>query len=271
MRKLLLLLPIAVLLTLVPTLHALPGAGKAARETAEFIAAKWGREAAGEGLETSVRALIRTHGDEIVPLLRHHGPDLIRVASRHGDDAIPLIHRFGDDGMEVLLRSGDEVMDQVRRFGDDAMEIAIRHPGVGERLVAELGEDGIRLGKTLSTEETIQTLRLLPVLKKEGGVEPFVKAVDRYGSAVFTYIGRHPEVALGGAALALLLAKPEIVVEAIETAGTAIGRGAHAAGTEAIGDNWLPWTAIFLLLISAIYAAPRFLAVWLKHRRPANK
>src|SRR5690625_4342600 len=218
-----------ILLLLLPQLEAMPGTGKLARETSGYIVRKFGKSAAGEGLETTVAKLIRKHGEEIAPLLRKHGPPMIHLMEEVGSDALPLIRKFGNEGIEVLVRSGNRVLAQVRRYGDDAMEIAIRHRGVGENLIAELGEEGIRLGRKLSTEEVVQTLRLLPELKKQNGVSIFVRAVDRHGSAVFRYLGEHPEVAAGGGARALLAAKQEIVVGAGALTGTGIGRGVRAA------------------------------------------
>ena len=259
-----------LLLSFVSPIEAVPGSGKLVRETAEYMVKKWGRETVGEGIEASVAKLVRQHGEEIAPLLRKNGPQMIRVMEDLGAEALPLIRRFGNDGIEVLARSGETVLTQVRRFGDDAMEVAIRHRGIGENLIAELGEEGVRLGKQLSTEEVVQTLKLLPALKSQNGVQAFIGAVDQYGSAVFRYIGRHPEVAAGGAALALLLAKPEIVIDGLEAVGTGVGRGVRAAGEEIIGvGNPLTrmiWVALIFALITAIVAGPRFVRAWLAHR-----
>lgn len=258
------------------------GAGKVARETAEYLVSKWG-QGAGEGVENltvAVNRLIREHGEEVVPLFRRHGPDAVQAASRYGREGVGLIQRFGDDGLEVLLRSGDEIVTLVRRHGDGAMEVAIKHRGVGERLVSELGDEGVRLGRKLTTEEVSSMLRLIPKLREGDNLQRFVEIVDHYGSAVFTYIARHPEVVLGGSALALLLANPEVIGTAIETVGEGIGRGIgggiQSAGEEVLGrgfsvTRWA-WAGIVCGLILIVFAGPRYLQVLLERPyRPERK
>ena len=82
----------------------------AAREVAEYVVKKFGKEAGEEGVELlakKIETLAVRHGDEVFEAVRKVGPRAIRYAEEAGENgprAIGLMARFGDDAVWVRGR-----------------------------------------------------------------------------------------------------------------------------------------------------------------------
>lgn len=249
--------------------HALPGSGKAIREGAEQAAARLGREGT-EGVSAAMarqaERLVLRHGDEAAVLFQRFGPDAVTVVGRYGDDGVRLLSRYGNDGIAVMMRSGDEVLPLVRRYGDDVMEAAIRHPGIGEKLVAQFGADGVRMARRLPTGEAISVLR-----RSATSATP---AASRSGRAM-AFAGKHPETVLGAAAVGLLVVKPEWFQAFVSNVSKGVGQALRSGLEGLFGEaaaGWAIWVLILLVLgtVFLIYGAPRLMLAWLRGRGGAG-
>ena len=138
---------VALSLTFVPATSA--GAyDKAARELAEFLMKKFGKEVAEGGAEKLAGRLASAasrHGDDVLTAVRKVGPRALRLADEageHAPQAMRLITRYGDDAARVLTRP--KAMTLFARYGDDAAEVLIRHQGIAEPLVDGLGQPAVK-------------------------------------------------------------------------------------------------------------------------------
>lgn len=155
------------------------GAERLLQATARFFgkagAREIGEELAEYGGETFVRSmaqrLLREGGEEalekVVALTAQYGPDVLRAFDNSpspttllraldevpSDQVGPAIRRLSAG------RPGQSLATLVQSHGADALRIEIAHPGVGVRLVQNLGDDGIRLSQRLGRDEAITVAR----------------------------------------------------------------------------------------------------------------
>ena len=158
-------------------------ASKIVREAVEFTARKFGKEVAEEGLEkltSRMASLAAKHGDEVVSAaFRKVGPKAGRVISEAGeqaDVALRLLARHGDDGVSLAMRPASLKM--ISRFGDDGAEALLRHGTVGEQVIGQFAEGGVKA----LTQLTSQNGRRLAMLANEGVLKPqLIDVVCRHG------------------------------------------------------------------------------------------
>src|SRR5262245_45550474 len=81
--------------------------GKTAREVADFVVQKFGRESVKEGtaaLARKLETLAAKHGAEVFEATRKVGPSavhLVEDAGTHGAKAANLLARFGDEAISI--------------------------------------------------------------------------------------------------------------------------------------------------------------------------
>lgn len=130
-----------------------------------------GEELAEYGGETFVRnlaqRLVREGGEEalekVVALTSKYGPDVLRAVD-NAPSPTTLLRALDDmptDQVGPAIKrlsagsQGKTLAILVERHGADVLRTEIAHPGVGVRLVQNLGDDGIRLSQRLGREEAI--------------------------------------------------------------------------------------------------------------------
>lgn len=276
---------ILAVLTMTPVASAPAALGSAARKAAgelvEYLGKKFSREMAEEGGEAVVRKSAarvfaragKSHGDDLVRLFRKLGPRSVRMADSYGDDAVRIMSRWGDNGVRLLGRSADDVLPLFRRYGDDALEVCIRHPGVGERLIGEMGEEGIEIGRKLTTDQVIQVLRASPELARQGKLREFGRLAAKSGREIFTFIERHPKLTLGVPAFIYIVNHPEILKPAGEAVGEGVG-GAAGGIVEGVGRALMPEPEdrlIGMLIIGGAVVCTAGLFIFSRHRRKLHR
>ncbi len=235
-------------------LTSLPPAAKAgtatavingAKDTISFIANKFGKDAIEkEGgelvVKTGAENAIEKYGDSVIPIMKNLGPSAVTIINKHGEDSIYILNKWETEGLILLKRSGDSVIPFYKEYGDEAIQICINHPVVGEKLIQNYGAKGIKLGKSLSTDEIIKMVRWAPELKEKGQLDNFADLVNQKGSTVFDKINEliknNKTFLTGAGAVLYVLDNPEI----LEAAGSAVGniaeKGLKGAG-EGIGEG----------------------------------
>lgn len=134
-----------------------------------------GEELAEHGGEAFVRdlaqGLVREGGQEalekVAELTGKYGPDVLRAVD-NAPSPTTILRALDELPAEQVgpaikrLSAGPEgkvLAVLVERYGANALRTEIAHPGIGVRLVQNLGDDGIRLSLRLSREQAITVAR----------------------------------------------------------------------------------------------------------------
>ena len=177
---------VAVLL-LLASVDSLSAQGTAVREAGEVVlrslssyfgkasAKEVGERLAEYGGEAAVRQLAQkaaTEGgretvERIAVLAGKHGPETIRGLNQV-DQVVPVLKSLGElpeESIDIAIRrlaadgAERQLSKNIATFGTRALKTELQHPGVGTRLVRDLGDDGMSAAEKLTTNEAIQLAR----------------------------------------------------------------------------------------------------------------
>lgn len=197
---------------------------EAVQEATEQLFKQTGRQGLEElgqmGGKTAVREILeqssREGGDQLVRKVTQYGiedgPVALRAIGRspakmvEALDGLPAGLR--GPGLRAVDRDPQLMTQLVNKYGSGAMEVAARHPGVGEKLAQSLGEDGISLGRKLTTDQSIVAARYaddiahLPPAERSG----VLGALGRSPAKVLDYLEAHPRTLRTAAGVAIVMA-----------------------------------------------------------------
>jgi hypothetical protein len=300
--SLLRILPLAAALGIIPVFASSAPAqviGPVVREATEQVF----RHAGREGLEQLTQMGGRAAVTEVLEQSAREGGDqLVRKAAQYGiDDGPAALRAIGRspskmvgalDGLSPQLRQAGiaavernpELMTQlVKEYGSGAMEVAARHPGVGEKLAQSLGEDGIKLGRNLTTDQSIVAARYAPEIAKlppaqRAGILSKLSASPR---VVLDYLETHPRVLTTAAGVAVVMAlKDDVIGDKGKSVVLADGRVVNTPGHAGLIERMFPSVSKAaeqpVMLISGVVAvgiagwfAVHLLGKWRTQRRSA--
>jgi len=253
----------------------------AAKQGVEELADMGGRAAVREILEQSSRE----GGEQLVRRVTQYGIEEGPIALRAIKPAPAKIVE-ALDGLSPQLRTGalraidrePAMMTQlVRQYGSGALETAVRHPGVGERLVETLGDEGITLGRKLTTDQSIVVARHAEDIAKLAPAEGsgIVGKILRSPGPVLDYLEAHPKVLRTAAGVAVVMAiKDDILGDKgksiVRPDGTVVTTPAHPGLIERMFPQAVRATAFpitILVLVAAAGVAGWFgIHLWAKWR-----
>ena len=119
---------------------------KGVEETLEIAAKRSGRTLAKGTRITLSREMLKIaakHGDDVLPLVRHGGLEVLEQGIRHGDDFWRLCKAFPEASRSLALHS-DELLPLAKRIGPEILRIEAKAPGLSARFAREFGDDGVR-------------------------------------------------------------------------------------------------------------------------------
>ena len=261
-RSIHLVLPLAAALGLTPFFTAPAHAqviGPVVREATEQVF----RNASREGLEELVQMGGKTAVNEVFEQTAREGGDqLVRKAAQYGvEDGPAALRAIGRspakmvnalDGLSPQLRQAGiaavernpELMTQlVKEYGSGAMEVAARHPGVGEKLAETLGNDGIQLGRKLTTDQSILAARYAPDIAKLPPTERagILSKLGQSPKLVLDYLESHPRVLTTSAGVAVVMAiKDDVIGDKGKSVVTADGRVVNTPGHPGLIERMFP-------------------------------
>ncbi|MEM6910927.1 MAG: hypothetical protein AAF555_05025 [Verrucomicrobiota bacterium] len=193
--------------------------GVVARETAEFLMKRFGKEAAGETVESlskRVASVSSKFGDEGVEALRKVGPAAFRYLDDAGEmapTAARLLSRYGDEASYIVTRPAS--LRAVSQYGDEAAEAILKHKGIATPLIDDFGEAGAKALRQVDP----QNARRLAGLAKEGVIATGGRSAEllgvaaRFGNRGVAFIWRNKWKFASAAALTAFLADPEGFIE----------------------------------------------------------
>lgn len=160
----------SILLTLICALVNLQGAGtrliaKLASETVNAAAVTSKRTLGNkqfQSLSLMTSELSKKYGDEIFPLIRRGGIELLEQSVHYGDEFWNLARQV-PAGARSLALHAPVLMGLAKRIGPEVLELEARTPGLSARVVQEFGDEGVRL---LIHRPAGDTVRLLGYAKK---------------------------------------------------------------------------------------------------------
>jgi hypothetical protein len=261
-RSIQLVLPLAAALALMPFFTASAHAqviGPVVREATEQVF----RNASREGLEELAQMGGKTAVNEVFEQTAREGGDqLVRKAAQYGvEDGPAALRAIGRspakmvnalDGLSPQLRQAGitavernpELMTQlVKEYGSGAMEVAARHPGVGEKLAQSLGNDGIQLGRKLTTDQSILAARYAPDIAKLPPTERagILAKLGQSPKLVLDYLESHPRVLTTAAGVAVVMAiKDDVIGDKGKSVVTADGRVVNTPGHPGLIERMFP-------------------------------
>ncbi len=222
---------------------------QAAREAAEYLLQRFGKEVGEQSVETlttKVSNYAAKYGDEAVDAIRKAGPRAFTLLDDAGDnapDVLRLINRYGNDGVWVASRPNNLAI--FVKHGDQAAEAMIKHPGVAAPVIEKFGQPAISAIQAVST----QNARRIAMMADDGSLAAAGKAdemlgvIGKYGDKAADFIYKHKGALAVTAVAAAFLADPQpfidgttdlagIVVEPVNQAASEVGKGI------AEGTNW---------------------------------
>ena len=198
------------------------GAGitsKAAKEAAEFVLRKFGKEAEEQGLQTLTRkieSLSVKYGDEAATAVKKVGPRTFRVveeAGENGLESVRLLARYGDDA--VWVAGNKSRLALFAKYGDEAAEAMIKQGKIAEPLIESMGEPAASALKAVSTQNGRRLAMMADEgsLAKIGRTDELLAAVGKFGDRGMNFVWRNKGSLAVAATLAAFLANPEPFID----------------------------------------------------------
>jgi hypothetical protein len=253
---------------------------EAAREIAEQVLKKFGKEAAEEGTEkfaVKVEALATRHGDEALDAVKKVGPKAVRVieeAGANGTQAAKLLARYGDDGAWLARQQG--ALPLYAKYGDDAAEAMIKHPGIAEPVVAAYGKEGAEALVKLNKENAVWLSRMINEgeLAKIGRQQELLGVVSKYGDGAMQFIWRHKAALAVTAGLTAFLANPQPFIDGTQQLATGVLENvakpiAETPGKVLSNADWTP-VLVAIVVVVFVYLFTRNLLPRMLERRAAR-
>jgi hypothetical protein len=260
------------------------GQGKAAlaREAAEYIMRKFGKEAAEVGVETLTRkieTLAIKHGDDVFLAVRKVGPRTLRLveeAGEHGLESVKLMARYGDDAVWVVSKKNRLAI--FVKYGDNAAESMMKHGEIAEPLLVSFGKPAAGAMKAVNSQNARRLAMMADdgQLAKIGQTPELLEVVAKYGDRAADFVWRNKGALTVAAALTAFLANPEPFLDGATDITKVVSENAvkplanvpgQVASEAAKNTNWTVVLAIGIGVLGLLAAA----RLWLRHRTSAGK
>ena len=170
--------------------------GKAAlaREMAEYVIKKFGKEGVDEGVETLTRKIetvIVKYGDDGMAAVKKVGPRsfrLIEEAGENGVESVKLMAKYGDDAVWVVGKKGRLAI--FVKYGDDAANAIIKHGEITEPLIGKFGDSAAAALKNVSSQNArrISMLDDSGELNAIGHTPEVLNVIGKYGDAAMDFV-----------------------------------------------------------------------------------
>jgi hypothetical protein len=265
-----------ILLTLIPATSQ-GQATKVAREAAEYLMRKFGKDVAEESVVTLTRkieTLVAKHGNEALLAVRKVGPrafHIVEDAGERGLQAIQLMAKYGEAG--VWVASNPKRLGMFVKWGHHAAESLIKHGEIAEPLLDSFGQSGANALSGLSSRNARRLAMMAQdhELEQIGRTSELLDVVARYGDRAMDFIWKHKGSLTITAGLTAFVAHPEPFLSGAKDIGSAVAQRTvkpivevpgQVARAAAANTNW----TVVLVTIVLAAAAAWGMRVWLHHR-----
>lgn len=271
---------IAVLLVLTCYSHVQAGVkSTAAREAAEYLLERFGKEVGEETVETLAEKIGRysaKYGDDAIDAIRKAGPrgfGLLDDAGENAPEVVRLLNRYGNDAVWVASKPRNLAI--FVKHGDEAAEAMIKHPGIAGPAIERFGQPAARAIRTVSSQNARRIAMMADdgSLAAAGKADELLEVIGKYGDKAADFIWKHKGFLAVSTVAAAFLADPqpfiegtkdiaEIAVRPVDSAAKEVGRGV-AESTD--------WTLV-IISISTLLILLVVLRMWKpwKHLHPKS-
>lgn len=193
---------------------------KVAREAAEVVIERFGKEAAKEGVEglaRKIEALALKHGEEAIEAVRRVGPKafpLIEKAGPDGAKVVKLMARFGNDSVIWIVRR-PKGMAIFIKYGESGAEALVRHKGIAEPIIEKFNEAAVHALGSVNKQNGLRVAMMMNdgTLQKIGRTPALFEVIGKYGDKAMNFIWLHKAPLAVAAVLTAFLANPEPFID----------------------------------------------------------
>jgi len=194
-----------------------------ARESAEYLLQRFGKQAVREGAEVlaqRIETLAGRHGNEVFQALRKVGPKVFQVvehAGEHASKAVGIMARHGEPGVAWVLKR-PKGMALMLTHGEEAAAVLVRHPGgIVEPVLEQVGKPAVKALQAVGPQSgrRLAIMQSAGDLAKIGRTPELMDVIFRYGEKAMEFIWANKGSLAVGTALAAFLANPEPFVNGV--------------------------------------------------------
>jgi hypothetical protein len=243
---------------------------QAAKEAAEYVLQRFGRQVVREGTEALARRIERAaarHGSEVFEAVRKVGPralPLVEEAGAHSRQAARIMAQHGEHGATWVV-ARPQAMRLVLQHGEGAAGVLVKHAGgIAEPVVERFGAKAVRALEATAPQGGRRLAMMMAdgELAKIGRTEELLEVVGKYGDPAMNFLWKHKGSLAVGTTLAAFLASPETFLNAAQGMTRTVAENAvkplaevpgavvkEGAGEVARHTNW---TLVFLVVIGSV-------------------
>lgn len=213
----------SVLLAVVIVLNAYSQKAAIAREAAEYLLGRFGKEASEIGVETMTKkigVLTTKYGDDTVAAIKKVGPSsfkYIEEAGEHGgSQVVKIMAKYGDDSIHIITKPGR--MAVFLQYGDDAAAALVKHGGISENLIKQFGSPAANALNHVSS----QNARRIAMMAESGelatiGKTPEVlSTIGKYGDKAMEFVWKNKGALATTSAITAFIADPEPFINGVK-------------------------------------------------------
>ena len=251
------------ILTLLPSTTLLAGVkSDAAREAAEYLMERFGKEVGEKGVQTlteEISIYSAKYGDETITAIRKVGPRTFKLlddAGENAPDVVGLINRYGNDAVWVASKPRNLAI--FVRHGDESAEAMIKHPGIAGPVIEKLGTTAATAIRNVSGQNARRIAMMVDdgSLVASGKADEILEVVGRYGDRAADWVWRNKGFLAVATVATAFLADPEPfidgTVEVVEVGGETLVRPVAEEAGRAI--NWNLFGIIAVACLGAFVA-----------------
>ena len=198
-----------------PEISHAQGKVAVAREAAEYVVGRFGKEAAKEGVEglaRKIEVLALKHGDDALIAVKKVGPGTFRLvneAGEHGLDAVKIMAKYGDDAVWIVAKKNRIAI--FAKYGDNAGEAMMKHGEIAEPLLESAGKSAAGALNSVSTQNGRRLVMMgeQGELTQIGRTPQLLDVVTKYGDRGMDFVWKNKASLAVAATLATFLANPE--------------------------------------------------------------
>lgn len=276
---------IIILVVLASPVHTRAGViNKGVEELVEYLTKQASRELVAYGGKAAIRETLekaaREGGDDLVEKVVHYG-------KRYGVSAVKAI----DNGPAVFIesfermprdlvtravwavqREPETIKQLIVKHGPDALLVSAKLRGVGMRLIQKFGDDGVRIGKAITEDQSVVLMKHadeiadLPASQRSKMIDMILKTPGK----IIDFLEKHPATLKTAAGVTLILSLSDDVLGSHEEtivkpdgSTITIKKGV----TDRIMENFHAEFSLIFIIISVILIGWGLIRIWGRYRK----
>lgn len=194
-----------------------------AREVAEYLLGRFGREATEMGVETmtkKVGGLTAKYGDDTIAAVKKVGPSSFKyieeAGEQGGSQVVKIMAKYGEESIHVITKPGRMAI--FLQYGDDAAAAMLKHGGLSDPLIKQFGSPAASALSNISS----QNARRIAMMAESGelatiGKTPEVlSTIGKYGDKAMEFVWKNKGALATTSAITAFIADPEPFINGVK-------------------------------------------------------